>query len=408
MTSNQSFFEVINAPFVKKIEVPTSKSYANRILTLSAISDEEIKVKNLPHSTDVLTLINCLMEIGLEIKREADSLLISNCFPACEQSKNPLRLKTGDGGTTNRFLIPLLALGENEYEIVPDGLISQRPIDELVKHLQKLDVKIEFNNSAYWLKVQGPLRKQTEIIEVDCSKTTQIASSLLMVLSKLNIEVEANNIKSSQTYFQLTKYLIEQFKKNQTEFTVPVDFSSASYPIALAVITGECIIDNCNKIDSYQSDSVFVELLNNSGANIKIDNSGLIVRQSKTLTPMDVDCSPCPDLVPALAFVCSYISGTSYLRNLSVLRFKESDRVEEIIKVLTKFNVKFEADQENETLIIHGNNNAEKIEFTQYLPPKDHRIIMMTYLFMRRNSGGKLFNFQHAEKSFPDFFGVMS
>ena len=54
------------------------------------------------------------------------------------------------------------------------------------------------------------------------------------------------------------------------------------------------------------------------------------------------------------------------------------------------------------------NNNAEKIEFTQYLSPKDHRIIMMTYLFMRRNSGGKLFNFQHAEKSFPDFFGVMS
>ena len=142
MTSNQSFFEVTNTPFVKTIQVPTSKSYANRILILSAISDQKIKIKNIPKSTDVLTLINCLTEIGLEIKREADSLLISNCFPACEQSENPLGLKTGDGGTTNRFLIPLLALGKNEYELVPDGLISQRPIDELVRHLKKLDVKI--------------------------------------------------------------------------------------------------------------------------------------------------------------------------------------------------------------------------------------------------------------------------
>lgn len=408
MTSNQSFFEVTNAPFVKTIQVPTSKSYANRILILSAISDQKIKIKNIPKSTDVLTLINCLTEIGLEIKRETDSLLISNCFPACEQSENPLRLKTGDGGTTNRFLIPLLALGENEYELVPDGLISQRPIDELIKHLKKLDIKIRIDNNEYWLKIQGPLHKKTETIEVGCSKTTQIASALLMVLSKLNIEVEVKNIKSSQTYFELTKYLIEQFKNNQTEFTIPVDFSSASYPIALAVVAGECIIDNCNKIDPYQPDSIFIELLNNSGAEIKVDNSGLIVKQSKALTPIDIDCSPCPDLVPALAFVCSYISGTSYLRNLSVLRFKESDRVAEIIKVLTKFNVKFELGLESDTLIIHGSNNAEKIEFTQYLPPKDHRIIMMTYLFMRRNSGGKLFNFQHVQKSFPDFFGVMN
>ena len=164
--------------------------------------------------------------------------------------------------------------------------------------------------------------------------------------------------------------------------------------------------DNTGKI--YLRTYIFVELLNNSGAEIKIDNSGLIVKQSKTLTPIDIDCSPCPDLVPALAFVCSYISGTSYLRNLSVLRFKESDRVEEIIKVLTKFNVEFELDLKSDTLIINGSNNAEKIEFTQYSPPKDHRIIMITYLFMRRNSGGKLFNFQHVEKSFPDFFITMS
>jgi len=51
----------------KEIEVPTSKSFANRLLILAAISKSEITLNNLPLSSDVEIMIECLKKLGLQI-----------------------------------------------------------------------------------------------------------------------------------------------------------------------------------------------------------------------------------------------------------------------------------------------------------------------------------------------------
>ena len=140
------------------------------------------------------------------------------------------------------------------------------------------------------------------------------------------------------------------------------------------------------------------------GGKLEFKSSGLSLKKADGLRPIDVDCSSFPDLVPTLAFVCSYINGTSMLRNLKVLHYKESDRVKEIIRVLELFEVNFQYDQENEVIKIIGDKNQKKVSFKEFNPPPDHRIVMMGYLFMRRNSGGKISNSHHVNKSFPDFF----
>ena len=55
------------------------------------------------------------------------------------------------------------------------------------------------------------------------------------------------------------------------------------------------------------------------GANLHWEESGgLKLTASEGLKPLNYDCSDCPDLVPTLAFLCSYVDGISCLTNIKV------------------------------------------------------------------------------------------
>ncbi len=150
MNLKNSHFSVekINS-FRKKIEIPSSKSYANRALVLGALIGEHFKVSNVPTSSDVQNLLKCLKQIGLNIIEINNDVIFSNSFPSCEIETNEIiTLNTGDGGTTNRFLMALLALGKNTYELVPTEKMIDRPMTELVEVLRELDVQINSNNDS--------------------------------------------------------------------------------------------------------------------------------------------------------------------------------------------------------------------------------------------------------------------
>ncbi|TNF00199.1 MAG: hypothetical protein EP326_06820, partial [Deltaproteobacteria bacterium] len=99
------------------INVPTSKSHANRMLVLASISKNPVTIHNLPKSTDVQTMLRCLQDIGLKLKISEESVDVLNSFPECEKGEDIVSLLTGDGGTTNRFLMPLLARGKKKYQM---------------------------------------------------------------------------------------------------------------------------------------------------------------------------------------------------------------------------------------------------------------------------------------------------
>ena len=96
-------------PFKKIVNIPTSKSYANRILILASLCPKEVSIKNLPQSTDVVKLISCLKKVGVLFQEEGNITKVINSFPDCEtDDDDPILLETGDGGTTNRFLLSFL------------------------------------------------------------------------------------------------------------------------------------------------------------------------------------------------------------------------------------------------------------------------------------------------------------
>ena len=402
MSLKNSTFEVVKSPFHKKdIFIPTSKSYANRLLILASVFPGSITLNKLPESTDVLTMIECLKKLGLTITGDLNSLKVENSFPESEANlmEQTIHLQTGDGGTTNRFLMGLVSLGQKKYVFHPTERISERPVDQFINELESFNVQVTKENDA-WLSFQGPAKFEDDKIEIDCSKSTQFATSIQLIISPLKKKVLPINLHSSAGYFDITNNLCEQFIHGERKHTVPLDFSSFGYPVALAAVEGKLELTDFTGLDSYQADSEIISVLNKMGAQVKINGKQLEVNKSQ-LNSIQVDCSNFPDLVPTLAYLCSYAKGVSQLQNISVLRDKESDRILETLKILKAFEVSAKYNEDEDFLEIEGRESLEKsIELET---ARDHRMIMVAYLFMRTNGGGKLHHVNHINKSYPHF-----
>lgn len=409
MSLKSSAYKIEAKSFSKTIEIPSSKSYANRALIIGALKGNGFIVKNLSYSTDVSNLIDCLRQVGLKITQSNSEVTFHNKFPECEiKSNTPIALKTGDGGTTNRFLIGLLSLGQNEYRLIPSEKMNERPIEDLINPLKQLDVTVELSHSnEYWLSIKGPFKKKTNTLEVDCSKSTQFATALKLIESVLNIEIIPVNLNSSKLYWEMTKKLIEDTKLSK-EYIVPADFSSLSYPVALAAIDkhNSVKIKNCFERDYLQADSKLFDILKSLDIQFNFSNDGLEV-QGKTIDRgFDVDVSECPDLTMTLCFLASRINANSKIKNLKVLIHKESNRLQGIIDLLIQFNIQFLYHPENDELTIIGSQS--KTDSKSVNTERDHRMVMMGYLLLRVNNGGELFNTDCIEKSFPDFLTIMN
>lgn len=400
-------YKVESGPFNRTIEVPTSKSFANRALILAAISEGESELINVPESTDVKTMLSLLRELGLDIEEKGTKVIVKNSFPECE-GNDGLTLKTGDGGTTNRFILPLLARGKNKYVLEPEGHMRNRPMDPLLKALNELEVKTSHNTDEGWITVQGPIAYENRRIEVDSRDSTQFATGMALATADKNIEIVPLGLDASTAYWLMTQDMIQEAQAQRSRWEVPVDFSGLGYPLALAATSGAVTVSNCKSIDEFQADSVFIKVLEEMGVEVHQDDDGLSIEGPEYLMPFEIDGSACPDLVPTLAFIASYSAGSSYIRNIEILRHKESDRVEEVLSLLKAFGIEFEFDSETHNLIVFGDpKHAGSVSSVDYDPPADHRIVMVAYLFMRMNNGGTLTNFHHVKKSFPNFFEVM-
>jgi len=398
--------------FDKEIILTTSKSHSNRALILGAVKGGGFRVHNISGSTDVANMLTAFKKIGLNMRVAGTSVTFENSFPECEKDSigDVIELHTGDGGTTNRFLIALLARGKKEYHLFPTEKMAERPIEDLIKPLQKLGVKIESDSSGKpkspWVKLKGPASLyNTTKLEIDCEKSTQFATALMLAFSNRPLQFEFLNLHASEAYLKMTSLVIKKSIENNS-YTVPVDFSSLGYPTALAATMGRVLIKNCSEIDNAQADSVFVETLKSCGAQRSLTVAGLEVKKGQELKPFTFDISKAPDLFPTLVFFAAHIDGVSQFNNLGILKFKESDRLQEMMNVMDSFGVSYDYNAEADLLKITG-STSEKYKSAVIKPARDHRIVMASALFMMKNSGGELYEVDCVEKSFPNFFTLL-
>ncbi|HXH30890.1 MAG TPA: hypothetical protein VNJ01_08765 [Bacteriovoracaceae bacterium] len=378
------------------VEVPASKSYANRALIVAAIKNSTFTIHNLPESTDVTLLLQAFPKIGLKLERKVSSCTIHNSFPDCEGSG--ATLEVGEGGTTARFLAALLLRGQKPYTLILGEKLKTRPWSEFLELVAGLGARAVLKDNE--LHLQGPLLLQGEL-EVDCGRTTQFASGLQLAYADQKIKIIPTHMTSSQSYWRMTEKLIGEILQG-TSYSVPLDWSSASYPLAFGALNQEIFFPGL-QYDQYQADSKFYQLLKSLGA-IEDGADGIRVKPLKSTRDVELDVVDCLDLVPALGFLLSHLSGQHILRGIANLEHKESNRLQECLKLFKKFSKT--AYLENDRLVILGPGKTQMGKMNLELP-NDHRMVMTGTLFLLQHNGGSVEPSEAVSKSYPEFFSIL-
>ncbi len=377
------------------VNVPTSKSYANRALILAAIKNKPTIIDNLPMASDVTHLVDALKEAGLEISTKDNSLTIGNSFPQCEVSGKEIYV--GEGGTTARFLAVLLLLGRQRYVLKLGKRLKARPWQEFIDIAVKLGASAELSDDR--LTIQGPITIPA-ILYVDCSRTTQFATAFDLVLSEYKTNVTPMNMESSESYWKMNAPLKDYFQNSST-YSVPADWSSAAFPMVFAALNHPIKFPGLND-DDLQADFKIMNVLKDIYS-VQVHDKTYVVGPSVKHSSVILDMRDCLDLFPAMSYLVSHIEGTHELSGLENLAHKESDRLSEVCRLLTEFERTYE--MKGSTLVIHGN---EKICGEKNLRlPDDHRIVMTAALFLRHHSGGTLDSIESVNKSYPGFFDLL-
>lgn len=392
--------KLTSANLPSEINCPTSKSYAARALIIGALALKDIQLTNMPSAQDTLDLIKILKAIGIRVDSNFN---VSGSFPACENAETQTDLELGEGGTTIRFLLPLLALGEKGYNLRFSGRMLERPMQELYDALRALGVRVSETFSG--VKVQGPIELNSNVT-LDCTRSSQFASSLALVKEFRQIEIEYKNLELSKTYFEMTEFVLAHMRNN-ISFEIPADFSCAGYFLAYSLFTSDIKINNIKSRDRFQADSMLISILEKIGAEIATcENNALTLKKSsKSLLGIDISGSQCIDLVPTLCFIAAHIPKKSYIRNIGALAHKESDRLSETLKILDFFGVAHQYDSVSDVLEIFGKSpQSYRKQDLSYTPADDHRMVMVASLFLKLRGGGEIFNSEAVGKSFPQFF----
>ena len=373
-----------------KVILPGSKSLTNRALLISALAKGNTKLLNVLKSDDTNRMIEALQTLKVKLKVNVSSVDVTGMGGVFNEGLNSVELYLGNAGTAMRPLCAALAVSTGVFTLTGEPRMMERPIGPLTEALRSLGISIEYlNNDGFPpVRIRGGVPKVHEVT-VSGSTSSQFITALLMaapVCGGLKIKIKGDLI--SKPYVDLTVKLIEKFgatvtRNGYSEFTVDGtgytspgsyliegDATGATYFAAAAAIGGELELYGLPE-DSVQGDIRFLDVLSQMGTKIKKTENSVIIRKSK-LHGIDVDMNAMPDAAMTLVPMALYTDGPVTIRNIASWRVKETDRIEAMVKEMSKLGVKVESGADDIRIDASTRNDIIP-SFDTY---NDHRMAM--------------------------------
>ena len=314
------------------VTAPPSKSMAHRMLICAAFSDKPTELVCRQTSDDITATAEALRQICHFIGKTDYGYEICPWQYEGDPGPYSLWIRCYESGSTLRFLLPIAgALGvEATFEL--EGRLPQRPLSPLWEEMERKGCKL-FWESDHILHCSGKLRPGHYCI--DGSVSSQFISGLMMALPLIEGEtsLEITGKVESKPYIDMTQYVLDQFSGTHPEqMVVEGDWSSAAFWLAANALGSNICVDGLNN-KSVQGDRAIALWLPK-------------LKENVTLSAKDI-----PDLIPILSVVAAANKGAVFT-DIARLRYKESDRVEAIIDMLTNLGGKAEAT--TDTLTVYG------------------------------------------------------
>jgi len=368
------------------IKIPGSKSHTIRALVIAGLADGVSVIKNPLLSDDTLSCMKALERLGISFEGGSGEQALLKVKGTGGNLKDPdVTINVGNSGTTLRILTAVAALYKKKIRLDGDDSIRKRPMQPLLSALYDIGAKVDSNNGHAPLSVSGPIIGGKTMID---GISSQFLTALLLTcpLAAADTEIEVLDLHE-RPYVEMTlswldklniKYGNSDYKKFFVEggqtyppftFTVPGDFSTATFPLVAAAITGGNIrIKGLDTNDS-QGDKRVFDIMQKMGTTIKYQPDEIVV-EGGLLKGMELDLNDIPDALPALAIAGCAAEGETKLLNVEQARLKESDRIRAICVELKKMGADiYELDH---GLVI----KKSQLKGTQVNGYNDHRIVM--------------------------------
>ncbi|KAI0965953.1 EPSP synthase-domain-containing protein [Xylaria arbuscula] len=391
-----------------QVTPPGSKSISNRALVLAALGRGTCRVKNLLHSDDTQYMLSAIAQLkgaAYSWENAGEVLVVSSKGGKLQSSEEPLYL--GNAGTASRFLTTVVALctpsKSDSTVLTGNARMKVRPIGPLVDALRSNGLNVEYleQNGSLPVRVGAAGGLDGGVIELAATISSQYVSSLLMCAPYAKQPVTLRLVGGkpiSQLYVDMTIAMMKQFGvvvtrsadethtyhipqgvyQNPAEYVVESDASSATYPLAIAAITGTtCTVPNIGT-SSLQGDARFaVDVLRPMGCTVEQTASSTTVTGPSpgSLKGIEVDMEPMTDAFLTASVLAAVASGKTTITGIANQRVKECNRIAAMREQLAKFGV--HCDELEDGIVVSGKDYRELTE------PKggvycydDHRVAM--------------------------------
>lgn len=391
------------------VEVPLSKSVANRALMLAALTPGAVAPR-CPECDDT------------RVMRRALELLADN--PAGAE------VDVANCGTAMRFITAYAAATPGIRTVVTGSeRMLERPIGLLVAALRECGAEIEYLGREGYppLRIAGR-RLHGGRVRIDATISSQFISALLMVAPTMEqgLTVDLDGEPVSAPYINLTLAMMDRrgipAERSPLSVTVEAgsyrpalrddaegDWSAAAFFYQITALTAGWITVKGLDPDSMQGDARAIDYFGQLG--VVTEPSGE-VPGAVDLQPspevfgrLDLDLTDTPDMAPALAASAALLGVPFRLTGLRSLSIKECDRLQAIAEELDRIGCTCELIRDYG--IEWDGRRHPVVTFPVFDPRGDHRLAMALAPAGVFVPGAVVRDVECVEKSFPGYWEAL-
>jgi 3-phosphoshikimate 1-carboxyvinyltransferase len=402
------------------LQAPASKSSMQRACAAALVSQTKTHIINPGSSNDDLSALRVIRGLGAMVENFSDGSL--NIESRGIKPVNDF-VNCGESGLGIRMFAPLVALSSHTMTIEGEGSLLGRPMDFFDEIFPRLGVEVRSNMGKLPLQVRGPLVPIS--IQTDGSLSSQFLTGLLMAYAASdakNVSIEVSNLKS-RPYIDLTLSVMRAFglkvpenrdyqsfyfssetwikPQGTIEYEVEGDWSGGAFLLVAAAIAGQATVRGLDP-GSAQADKAVLKALQDTGVPVLVKKNEIQIGagQPLQLKAFHFDATDCPDLFPPLVALASVCHGSSFLKGVSRLAHKESDRALTLQEEFGKLGVDILLNGD-----VMGIKGTEILKAATVHSRFDHRIAMaMAVAALRAVGPVQIEKADAINKSYPAFF----
>mgnify|MGYP002566195262 FL=1 len=307
------------------VNISGAKNSAVALVPASLLSDEEVKIDNIPNISDIDALNEILEYLGADVKREGSLMTINSRNIKSREIPEEISKKLR---ASYYFMSSLLGKYKHVEMYFPGGCsIGARPIDQTLKTFKSLGAKVIEEKNKYIITAEELIGTTIQLdmpsvgatintlLVAAKAKGTTILKNAAKEPEIVSVATFLNNMGAKITGAGTSEIIIEGVDYLGSCFTevIPDRIEAGTYLIAGALMGENLTIKNM--IPDHISSLIYK--LKEMGCKMEIGKDYITISKSSNLKPIDVKTLGYPgfptDLQQPLTVILTQASGISTL-----------------------------------------------------------------------------------------------